>query len=143
MIKTTMIIAALLTAASVVHAGSAVTVALSTGTNATATAYTDSFTGEIEDITVYPSAGATGSVAIAAIDPYSAAALVLGTNAAVSAANVFVPRVVNSEAIGGAASRVVTNDVTAARFQAQGEKILVSVGDSTTGATYRVSIKLK
>ena len=142
MIKSITFCAAFLTAAAA-YAGSAVTVTLSTGTNATATAYTDSFTGEIEDITVYPSAGATGSVAVAAIDPYSAAALVLGTNAAVSAANVFVPRIVNSEAIGGAASRVVTNDVTAARFQAQGEKILVSVGDSTTGATYRVSIKLK
>ena len=142
MIKATMICAALLTAATV-YAGSVVTVTLSTGTNATATAYTDSFTGEIEDITVYPSTAVTGSVAIAAIDPYSGAALVLGTNAAVSAANVFVPRIVNSEAIGGAASRVVTNDVAAARFQAQGEKILVSVNDSTTGATYRVSIKLK
>ena len=142
MTKTFIVFAATLTA-SCAFAGNVVTVMLSTGTNATATAYADSFTGEIEDITVYPSTGVTGAVAVSAIDPYSGAALVLATNAAVSAANVFVPRVVNSEAIGGAASRVVTNDVAAARFQAQGEKILVSVADSTTGATYRVSIKLK
>jgi len=142
MTKIRILCAALLISASA-FAGSAVTVTLSTGTNTTATAFTDSFTGEIEDITVYPSTGATGAIAVSAVDPYSGAALVLGTNATVSAANVFVPRVVNSEAIGGAASRVVTNDVTAARFQAQGEKILVTVGNSTTGATYRVRIKLK
>jgi len=133
--------AVLVTAAA--YAGSAITFTLSTGTNTAATAYSDSFTGEIEDITVYPSTGATGAVAVAAIDPYSSGALVLATNAAVSAANVFVPRVVNSEAIGGAAARVVTNDVAAARYQAQGEKILVTVGDSTTNSTYRVRIKLK
>jgi hypothetical protein len=136
------IMAAVLATAST-HAGSAITFTLSTWTNTSASAYASTFTGEIEDITVYPSTGATGAVAVAAIDPYSGGALVLATNAAVTAANVFVPRVVNSEAIGGAAARVVTNDVTAARYLAQGEKILVTVSDSTTNSTYRVRIKLK
>lgn len=138
----TIIIAAVITTAAA-YAQSVVTLTLSTGTNTTATAFAGSFTGEIEDITVYPSTGATGAVAVAAIDPYSGGALVLATNAAVSAANVFVPRVTNSEAIGGAAARVVTNDVTAARYQAHGERIRVTVGDSTTNSTYRVRIKLK
>lgn len=137
------IIGATVIAAACACAGEAVTWVLSTGTNATASGYADSFTGDIEDISVYASSGATGTVVITAIDPYSGDALVLGTNAALTGTVVFVPRVVGAAAIDGASARVITNSVTGDRFMAQGEKLYATVSGSQTGATYRVRIKVK
>jgi len=141
--KLSIIIGAAVMAAACAFGGSAVTWVLSTGTNTTATGYSDSFTGEIEDITVYPSSGATGAVSIVALDPYDGAALVLGTNATMTATVIFVPRVVGAEAIGGAAARVVTNSATADRFMAHGESIRAAVSGASTVATYRVRVKVK
>jgi len=79
------------------------------------TEYSDPFTGEIDEISVYSSAGVTGSVAIAAIDSYSGNALVLATNVAVSEYMVWRPRVM-PVSIDGATTLVITNSATEARF---------------------------
>jgi len=141
--KLSLIIGAAVLVAACASAGEAVTWVLTVGTNTAATGYSDSFTGEIDEIAVYASTGATGAVAVAAIDPYSGDALVLGTNAAATGTTIFVPRVVGAAAIGGVAARVVTNSATADRFSAQGEKFYATVSGSNTGATYRVRVKVK
>ena len=107
------------------------------------TEYADPFIGEIDEIAVYSSAGVTGAVAIAAIDPYSSGALVLATNATVTGYMVWKPRI-EVVAVGGATSLAVTNTVTADRFRAQGERIRAIVSDATaTSSVFRVRIKIK
>lgn len=139
--KLSMSIGAGLLLAACAYAGGQITWTVATGTNTSATTYADPFTGLIDEIAVY-STVATGSVSIAALDPYSGTSLVLATNEAVGTYTVWAPRL--SEAtIGGDAARAVTNTASSDRFNAQGEKVRVSFNDSRTGVTYRVRIKLK
>lgn len=122
------------------------TFTITTGTNATVAVvgYADSFTGEIDEFSVYTDAGVTGAVAIVAVDPYSENELVLATNSAVTDDVVWWPRIV-APAVGGATSLTVTNAATANdRFNAHGEKIRVTITDATaTGSVFRVFIKIK
>lgn len=121
------------------------TFTITTGTNATAAVvgYADSFTGEIDEFSVYTDAGVTGSVAIVAVDPYSENELVLATNSAVTDDVVWRPRIV-APAVGGATSLTVTNTATADRFNALGEKIKVTItGATATGSVFRVFMKFK
>jgi len=107
------------------------------------TKYADPFTGEIDEISVYTPSGVTGSVAIAAIDPYSSGALVLATNATVTEYMVWRPKIM-APAITGSTSLTVTNAVTDDRFNAHGETIRAVVSAaSTTSAVFRVLIKIK
>lgn len=107
------------------------------------TGYADSFTGEIDELSVYTDSGVTGTVAIAAIDPYSDDALVLATNATVTGRMVWRPRIV-APAVEGTNSLVVTNAATADRFNAHGERIRAIVSDaSTSNSVFRVFVKIK
>jgi len=107
------------------------------------TAYADSFVGEIEEVAVYGSAGATGTVTITVTDSFSGNALVLCTNAAVSAYTVWTPRV-EVAAIDGATALMITNTVTADRFRMRGESLSATVVNSTpTGQLYRVRVKTR
>ena len=123
------------------HAGSQVTFTAATGTNTNVTAYADSFTGEIDEIAVY-STVATGTVSIAALDPYSGTALVLATNAECQTYLAWAPRV---SAATGEVARAVTYVLNASNelFNAQGESIRAVFNSSRTGVTYRVRLKLK
>jgi hypothetical protein len=121
--------------------GGSVTWTASTGTNATASAYADPFTGEIDEVAVFASV-ATGTVSIAVIDPYSGDALVLATNATQGSYAVWMPRV-DATASTGDTARVVTYTTGDDLFNAQGERIRASITGSRTGVTYRIRIKLK
>lgn len=139
--KLTIICAGLLVAACA-FGGNAITWTASVGTNDNATAYANPFTGDIDEIIVY-APGNTGTVTIAAIDPYSGNALVLATNAASSVQTVWTPRVMEATE-GGSTALTVTNLPTADRFRAQGERFLFSVSGSTaTGTVFRCLIKTK
>lgn len=118
-----------------------VTWTFSTGSTNTATSYATAFVGDVDEIAVY-STVATGRVSIAALDPYNGTALVLATNAAVGTFKQWTPRLV-AATDGGATSRVVTNNASFDRFNAQGEKIRAVITGSRTGVTYRVRIKVK
>jgi hypothetical protein len=136
-------LSALLLTAWAAAAGDAVTWTIATGTNTTAVGYADPFTGEIDEIAVYTAAGTTGAVSVVALDPYSGSALVLATNAAATGYVVWTPRVTGA-AIGGDASRAVTNAPTADRFAAQGDSLYATVGGaSKTGTTFRVRLKIR
>jgi hypothetical protein len=141
MIKAVCMIGVLAAMAACAFGGGSVTWTASTGTNATASAYADPFTGEIDEVAVFASV-ATGTVSIAVIDPYSGDALVLATNAACGEYVVWTPRLTEA-AMTGDAARVVTNSASADRINAQGERVLASFAASSTGVTYRVRIKLK
>ena len=107
------------------------------------TGYADPFIGDIDEISVTCPVGTTGAVAVAAIDPYSTNALVLGTNATVTGQIVWRPRVV-APAVGGATALTVTNTVANDRFRVQGETIRAVVSEATTtSAVFRVFIKTK
>jgi len=122
-------------------AGPQITFTIATGTNTTATGYADPFTGEIDEIAVY-STVATGTVSIAAIDPYSSDALVLATNATQGSYAVWMPRL-DATASTGDTARVVTYTTGDDLFNAQGETIRAAITGSRTGVTYRIRIKLK
>lgn len=136
----TIIGAAVLVAACAL-AGGQITWTASTGTNTTSTTYSNPFTGEIDEIAVY-STVATGTVSIAAIDPYSSTALVLATSATQGSYAVWMPRL-DATASTGDAARVVTYTTGDDLFNAQGEQIRASIAGSRTGVTYRIRIKLK
>jgi hypothetical protein len=107
------------------------------------TAYANAFVGEIDEVAVYGSTTATGTVTIVVTDSYSGNALVLCTNAAVSAYTVWTPRV-EAAAIDGATALTITNTVTADRFRMRGESLSATVVDSTpTGQLYRVRVKIR
>lgn len=107
------------------------------------TAYANSFVGEIDEVAVYGSAGATGTITITVNDPFSGTALVLCTNAAVSAYTVWTPRV-EVAAIGGATALTITNTATADRFRMRGESLSATVNNSTpTGQLYSIRVKIK
>lgn len=107
------------------------------------TAYANPFVGEIDEVAVYGSAGATGTVSVTITDSFSGNALVLCTNAAVSAYTVWTPRV-EIAAIGGATALTITNTATADRFRMCGEKLSATVNSSTpTGILYRVRVKVR
>jgi len=145
MLKNILIIGMVIWAAQCL-AGDYRTFTVTTHTSAPSTAitgYADPFTGEIDEISVYSTAGVTGAVAIAAIDPYSSGALVLATNATVTGYMTWKPRV-EVPAVGGATNLTVTNTVTADRFRAQGERIRAVVSAATaTSSVFRVFIKIK
>ncbi len=134
------IIAAAVMLAACAQAGSQVTWTAATGTNTSVTTYADPFTGAINEIYVY-STVATGTVSIAALDPYNGTALVLGTKAGVGTNTVWAPRLV-APSVGGATARTVTNTASADKFTAQGEKIRAVFTGSRTGVTYRVRLKI-
>ena len=106
------------------------------------TKYAESFVGEIDEIAVYTPSGVTGSVAVAAIDPYSSSALVLVTNAVTGYA-VWRPRIMETSLTGDAVL-VVTNAASADRFNARGESIRAILSDaSKTSSVFRVVVKIK
>ena len=139
--KLTLIIGASLLVAACAMAGEQITFTVATGTNTSATGYADPFTGEIDEVAVY-STVATGTVSVAAIDPYSSAALVLATNATQGTYAVWMPRV-DATASTGDTARVITNTTGDDLFNAQGERIRAAIAGSRTGVTYRVRIKTK
>jgi hypothetical protein len=139
--KLSIIIGAAVMAAAGAFAGEQITFTVATGTNTTATGYANPFTGQIDEIAVY-STVATGTVSIAAIDPYSSAALVLATNATQGSYAVWMPRV-DATAATGDTARVITNTTGDDLFNAQGERIRAVISGSRTGVTYRVRIKTK
>ena len=107
------------------------------------TEYANPVIGDIDEISVTCPVGTTGAVAVAAIDPYSTNALVLGTNATVSGQIIWRPRVV-APAVGGTTALTVTNTVANDRFRVQGEAIRAVVSEATTtSAVFRVFIKIK
>lgn len=121
------------------------TFTLTTGTNAASavTNYAESFAGNIVEISVYTASGATGAVAIAAIDPWRTNALVLATNAAVSGSMTWRPRV-EAPAVGGATALSITNQTTTSEpFRAQGEQIRAIVSEANlTSSVFRVWLKI-
>jgi hypothetical protein len=139
--KLAIIIGAAVIAAPCAFSGEQITFTVATGTNTSATAYADPFTGNIDEIAVY-STGATGEVSIAALDPYSGDALVLATNATQGSYAVWMPRL-GATASTGDAARVVTYTTGDDLFSAQGERIRAAITGSQTGVTYRIRIKLK
>jgi len=143
--KTILAVVAVVGLALVASASEAVMWTITTGTNAAAavTKQANPFVGEIDSIAVYTDAGVTGEVAVVATDPYSGAALVLGTNAAVTGYVVWTPRMAEAD-VGGSTVRVVTNTPTADRFFAFGESVSATVrGASATNATFRITIKVR
>jgi hypothetical protein len=139
--KLSLIIGAAVLVAACAYGGEQITFTVATGTNTTATAYADPFTGYIDEVAVY-STVATGEVSIAALDPYSGDALVLATNATQGSYAVWMPRV-DATASTGDTARVVTYTTGDDLFNAQGERIRASITGSRTGVTYRIRIKTK
>jgi hypothetical protein len=139
--KLSLIIGAAVLVAACAYGGGQITFTVATGTNTSATAYADPFTGLIDEIAVY-STVATGAVSIAALDPYSGGALVLATNATQGSYAVWMPRL-DATASTGDTARVVTNTTGDDLFNAQGERLRAVITGSRTGVTYRVRIKLK
>jgi hypothetical protein len=144
--RKTIIIAAMLAGlASAGICGEAVPIILTANnTNAALviTGYANPFVGEVDEISIYTPSGVTGTVAVAAIDPYSGAALVLATNAVTGAA-VWRPRIMETS-LTGDASLVVTNAAACDRLNAQGESFRAVLSEaSKTGAVFRVVIKTK
>ena len=137
------ILAALFLLAIPCAAGDAVSWTISVGTTDNGVAYADPFTGSIDEMAVYTTAGVSGAVSIVALDPYSSTALVLATNAAVEGYAVWTPRIA-AAGVSGSSARSVTNALTADRYNAQGESFYATVtGSSATGVTWRVRIKMK
>ena len=134
------ILGAAVLVAACAHAGQ-ITWTASTGTTNVSTTYADAFVGEIDEIAVY-STVATGTVTIAAIDPYSSAALVLATNATAGTYHVWMPRLDATSSTGDTA-RVVTYTTGDDLFNARGETIRAAITGSRTGVTYRIRIKTK
>ena len=128
--------------ASGVMAGDAITWTVNVGTNNSGSAFSNPFTGEIDEIAVY-AIGNTGAVSIVAIDPFSSTALVLATNATAKTYTVWTPRIMQA-AIGGATALSVTNLPSADRYRMQGESLKFTVGGTTgTGTVFRARIKTK
>jgi hypothetical protein len=104
--------------------------------------YANPFIGLIDEITVYAPSGVTGSVAVAAVDPYSGASLVLATND-VSGSMVWRPRVMDTSLTGDVAL-AITNSASSAMYNACGEAIKATLNGATkTGSVFRVVIKTK
>ena len=107
------------------------------------TNFANPFVGEIDEISVYGPAGVTGAVQIAAVNPYSGVALILGSNATLSTNWVWRPKV-DEPLTTGSQVLVVTNTTTDDRFYAMGESIRATLSAvSTTSAVFRVFIKIK
>ena len=139
--KLSIIIGAAVVAAACVFAGEQITFTVATGTNTTVTGSSNPFTGEIDEIAVYATVE-TGTVSIAALNPYSGAALVLATNAELKSALVFTPRVAAATATGSVA-RAVGVTLTDDRFNMQGESLRAVISGARTSVTYRMHIKTK
>jgi hypothetical protein len=123
-------------------AGELVTWTATLGTNDNASAFSNPFTGEIDEISVY-AIGNTGAVSIVSLDPFSGDVLVIATNAATAGRIVFTPRKLTAD-MSGNSSLVITNLLTADRLNMQGERLKFTVGNTTTtGTTFRATIKTK
>jgi hypothetical protein len=140
---------AILTAAALVFPafGGVHEILVTTGTNYadTVTGFADPFTGDVEEVAVYTVAGVTGAVSIAALDPFSGAALVLATNASVTGFLVFTPRVLAAD-FGGSAALTVTNTATADPYRAEGERLFATVtgvSENATNSVFRFRLKTK